>query len=142
MSGGIIAIIIAVLALIALIVFGIMIGKKVSSLMKEIDNTSKTVQNKLNFFSKEADAIKLKIDQMTQKVNGMTAEMNGKTKNFEYLSESTADFQNALDELKQAVMDLFTQFFSFSHKKSSSEASTFTVLKKTVQKLAQKQKAV
>lgn len=50
MTGGIIALIIAVLALIVLTVFGLNVLKKVSHLMKEIDKTTVTAQDKIDFF--------------------------------------------------------------------------------------------
>ncbi|ALV22369.1 MAG: DUF948 domain-containing protein [Carnobacterium sp.] len=137
MSGGIIAVVIVGLALIALIVFGIIFGKKVSSLMKAAEKTATNAQDKIDFFTREADAIKNKIDQLTQEVNGMTTEVNDKMKNIDYFSQSITDFQNALDELKQSGTDAVSQFFGSSSKKNSS-LPTFSLLKKTAVRLFKK----
>ena len=140
MSGGIIALIIALLALVVLIVFGLIVLKKVSHLMKEIDTTTTHVQDKINFFTKDTDAIKSKIDHLTQRVNGISAKAKGKMKNIDYLSETTTDFQTALDELKQSVESLFTGFFGSSSKKSTSHTSSTSILKRTAEKFIKKQK--
>ena len=140
MTGGIIALIIAVLALIVLIVFGMVTLKKVSHLMKEIDKTTSIAQDKIDFFTKDTDSIKSKIDQITQRVNGMSVELNGKMKKIDYFSETTADFQNALDELKQSIENFFSGFFNFSNKQSNQRTPSISVLKRTAEKFLKKQK--
>ncbi len=142
MTGGIIALIIAVLALIVLIVFGMVTLKKVSHLMKEIDETTSIAQDKIDFFTKDTDSIKSKIDQITQRVNGMSAELNGKMKKIDYFSETTVDFQNALDELKQSIESFFSGFFNFSSKQSNQRTPSISVLKRTAEKFFKKQKMV
>ena len=142
MTGGIIALIIAVLALIVLIVFGMITLKKVSHLMKEIDETTGIAQDKIDFFTKDTDSIKSKIDQITQRVNGMSAELNGKMKKIDYFSETTVDFQNALDELKQSIESFFSGFFNFSSKQSNQRTPSISVLKRTAEKFLKKQKMV
>jgi uncharacterized protein YoxC len=139
MSGRIIALIIALLALVVLIAFGLIVWKKVSHLMKEIDATTIHVQDKIIFFTKDTDAIKFKIDLLTQRMNGMSAEVKGKMKNIDYFSETTTDFQIALDELKQSIERLFTGFFGSSSKKSTSQKSSISVLKRTAEKFIKKQ---
>lgn len=140
MSGRIIALIIALLALVVLIAFGLIVLKKVSHLMKEINKTTTHVQDKINFFTKDVDAIKSKIDNLTQRVNGISAEAKDKMKNIDYLSERTTDFQTALNELKQSVESLFTGFFSSSNKKSTSHIRSTSILKRTAEKFIKKQK--
>ncbi|WP_034551572.1 DUF948 domain-containing protein [Carnobacterium funditum] len=140
MSGGLIALIIAILALIVLIIFGLIIFKKVSHLMREIDKTTIVAQDKIDFFTKDTDAIRSKIDLITQRVNGMSLEINEKMKKLDYFSEMTADFQNALDELKKSGKNLFSQFFSFSAKKSNQSIPSITILKRTAEKVLKKQK--
>lgn len=140
MSGRIIALVIALLALVVLIAFGLIVWKKVSQLMKEIDTTTTHVQDKISFFSKDVDAIKSKIDNLTQRANGISVEAKGKMKNIDYLSEMTTDFQTALDELKQSFESLFKGFFSSSNKKSTSRISSISILKRTAEKFIKKQK--
>lgn len=139
MYGRIIALIIALLALVALIVFGIMVWKKVSHLMKEIDKTTTHAQDKIDFFTKDTDAIKSKIDHLTQRVDGMSTELKVKMKNIDYLSKTTADFQTGLDELKQSVESFFTGFFNSSGKNSTPRPSSFVILKRTAEKFIKKQ---
>lgn len=138
MTGGIIALIIAVLALIVLIVFCVVTLKKVSHLMKEIDKTTSIAQDKINFFTKDTNSIKSKIDQITQRVNSMSAELNRKMKKIDYFSETTADFQNALDELKKSIERFFSGFFNSSTKQSKQR--TFSIFKRTAKKFFKKQK--
>lgn len=139
MSGRIIALIIALLALVVLIAFGLIVWKKVSHLMKEIDETTTHAQDKINFFTKDTDAIKFKIDHLTRRMNAMSTEAKGKMKNIDYLSETTTDFQTALDELKQSIESLFTGFFGSSSKQSTSHTSSISILKRTAEKFIKKQ---
>lgn len=108
--------------------------------MREIDKTTIVAQDKIDFFTKDTDAIRSKIDLITQRVNGMSLEINEKMKKLDYFSEMTADFQNALDELKKSGKNLFSQFFSFSAKKSNQSIPSITILKRTAEKVLKKQK--
>ncbi|MCA9765554.1 MAG: DUF948 domain-containing protein [Carnobacterium sp.] len=140
MTGGIIALIIAVLALIVLTVFGLIVLKKVSRLMKEINKTTVTAQDKIDFFTKDTDAITAKLNYITQRVNGLSTELSIKMEKINYFSETTADFQDALDELKNSIQSFFSGFFNFSNKKSPQHPSSITILKETVKKLVEKRK--
>ena len=113
MTGGIIALIIAVLALIVLTVFGLIVLKKVSHLMKEINKTAVTAQDKIDFFTKDTDAITAKLNHITQRANGLSTELNIKMEKINYFSETTTDFQDALDELKNSIERFFSGFFKF-----------------------------
>ncbi|WP_414839404.1 DUF948 domain-containing protein [Carnobacterium sp. TMP28] len=140
MTGGIIALIIAVLALIVLTVFGLIVLKKVSHLMKEINKTAVTAQDKIDFFTKDTDAITAKLNHITQRANGLSTELNIKMEKINYFSETTTDFQDALDELKNSIERFFSGFFNFSNKKSPHYPSSSTILKKTAKKLIKKRK--
>lgn len=140
MSGGIIALIIAVLALIVLGVFSLTVLKKAAHLIKEINKTTTVAQDKIEFFTNDTNAIKSKIEIITNRVDGISVEINRKMKNIDYFSETTTDFQHALDELKKSFEQFFSGFFNFSNKQSNQRTLSISTLKKTIQKLINKQK--
>ncbi|MGB3160063.1 MAG: DUF948 domain-containing protein [Carnobacterium sp.] len=140
MSGGIIALIIVVLALIVLGVFGLTVLKKAAHLIKEINRTTAVAQDKIEFFTNDTNAIKSKIENITNRVDGISVKINHKMKNIDYFSETTTDFQNALDELKKSFEHFFSGFFNFSNKQSNQRTLSISTVKKTIQKLVEKQK--
>ena len=71
----IVALGIVVLALVALVIVGILIGKKIGTVMKQINSTQTTIQDHINHFTKEADAIKSKIDNITTQVDGINKDI-------------------------------------------------------------------
>lgn len=133
----IIAIGIIVLALVALIIVGILIGKKVGSLMKEINSTQTTVQDQINHFTKEADAITNKVDHMTTRVDGMTKNVAIKQAYISDFTQTTAVFGESINDLKQNSTKVITQLFSNSSRKTTVSSPRITKVGKTALKMYQ-----
>ena len=133
----IIAIGITVLALVALIIVGILIGKKVGSLMKEINSTQTTVQDQINHFTKETDAITSKIDHMKNRVDGMKKNIAVKQANISDFTQTTAVFGESINDLKQNSTKVVSHLFSSSNRKNTVTPPRITKVGKTALKMYQ-----
>lgn len=136
----IIAIGIMVLALVALITVGILMGKKVGSLMKEINSTQTTVQDQINHFTKEADAINSTVDHMTTRVDGMAKDVAVKQTYLSEFTQTTAVFGESINDLKQNSTKVVSQLFSSSNKKAPDTPPRITKVGKTALKMYQNRK--
>ena len=136
----IIAIGIVVLALVALVIVGILIGKKVGSLMKEINSTQTTVQDQITHFTKETDAITSKIDHMTTRVDSMTKDVDVKQAYISDFTQTTADFGDSINDLKQNSTKVASYFLSSSRRKVTVTPPRITKVGKTALKMYQSRK--
>lgn len=136
----IIAIGVVVLALVALVIVGILIGKKVGKLMKEINSTQTTVQDHINHFTKEADAITSKIDHMTTRVDGMTKDIAVKQSYISSFTQTTSEFGESINDLKQNVTKVVSSLFSSSRRKVTVTPPRITKVGKTALKMYQTRK--
>lgn len=133
----IIAIGITVLALVALIIVGILISKKVGSLMKEINSTQTTVQDQINHFTKETDAITSKIDHMKTRVDDMKKNIAVKQANISDFTQTTAVFGESINDLKQNSTKVVSHLFSSSNRKVTVTPPRITKVGKTALKMYQ-----
>ena len=136
----IIAIGIMVLALVALITVGVLMGKKVGSLVKEMNSNQITVQDQINHFTKEADAIKSTVDQMTTRVDGMAKDVAVKQAYLSEFTQTTAVFGESINDLKQNSTKVVSQLFSSSNKKVPDTPPRITKVGKTALKMYQNRK--
>lgn len=136
----IIAIGIVVLALVALVIVGILMGKKVGQLMKEINSTQSTVQDQINHFTKEADAITSKVDHMTTRVDGMTKDVAVKQTYISEFTQTTTEFGDSINDLKQNSNKVVSQLFSSSRRKVTVTPPRITKVGKTALKMYQNRK--
>lgn len=136
----IIAIGIVVLALVALVIFGILIGKKTGNLMKQINSTQTTVQDHINHFTKEADAITSKVDHMTTRIDGMTKDVAVKQAYISDFTQTTTAFGESINDLKQNSGKVAKQLLSSSNKKVTVTPPRITKVGKTALKMYRNRK--
>ncbi|SFH64566.1 hypothetical protein [Pisciglobus halotolerans] len=138
--GFIIALVILVLAIVGLAVAGIIIGKNISRVMNDVNNTMVNVNSEVDRFKKAADAIKGKVTNMQQRVNGMTKNVEDKQAYIAGLSEKTTEFSHSINHLKVAGNDLSNQFMSSPIQTVKKAVPMATKVQRTAKKVIEKRK--
>ena len=136
----IVALGIVVLALVALVIVGILIGKKIGTVMKQINSTQTTIQDHINHFTKEADAITSKIDNITTQVDGINKDIAVKQTYISDFTQTTATFGDSVNDLKQTSTKVVSNFFKRSNKKTTVTPPQISKVGKTALKMYQNRK--
>ena len=92
--GYIIALIILGIALIALIAIGIITFKKVKPTLKNFKETQNIVQDYIEHFTGEADAVQTKVNKIMERVEDLQKVSNIKMQRFNELSTHASSFDN------------------------------------------------
>lgn len=104
--GYIIAIIIAVVALVALVVGGVMVFKTISSTMDNVGEVQSTVQGQIDHFTHEADAIKNRVNTINERVTAITEMAKDKQATFTTFADDASEFGNSITYLKDQSGDI------------------------------------
>ncbi|GEL66510.1 DUF948 domain-containing protein [Marinilactibacillus psychrotolerans] len=99
--GYIIALIILGIALIALIAIGIITFKKVKPTLKNFKETQNIVQDHIEHFTGEADAVQTKVNKIMERVEDLQKVSNIKMQRFNELSTHASSLNNSLTYLKE-----------------------------------------
>ncbi|WP_208560507.1 DUF948 domain-containing protein [Marinilactibacillus kalidii] len=98
--GYIIALIILGVALIALLAIGFMAFKKMKPTFNNIKETQSTVNDHIDHFTVEADAVQTKVNQIKVRVEDLQKVATIKMQRFDELSDHATSLNNSLTYLK------------------------------------------
>ncbi|WP_277631073.1 DUF948 domain-containing protein [Atopococcus tabaci] len=102
----IIAIAIVVLALVAFIIGGLVVYKKISSTMKNISEVQSNVQGQVDHFTHEANVINERVNQINERVAALTELAKDKQAKIGEFADEASTFGDSLVYLKEQSGDI------------------------------------
>lgn len=138
--GFYIAIGIVVLSIIGFVIAGLVIKKRITSLLDEINSVQLDANNTIEQFNNDVSAINSKIAHIQQRTESMKHDVNTKQQYIQEFSAITTEFSDSFNELKDAGQGLKNQFVSSPGKTTKRTFPSLVTTGKTIQKMMNKRK--
>lgn len=105
-----IAIAIVVLAIVGLVVGGLIMKKRISSLMDEVNTVVSDVNDTVDRFNNDINAINTKVTNIQNRAELMIQDVKNKQQYIEEFSSTTSEFSDSINHLKLSGTELKNQF--------------------------------
>lgn len=130
-----IAIAIVVLAIVGLVVAGIIIKKRITSLMNEVNTVVLDVNHTVDRFNNDVNAINSKVANIQNRADLMMKDVSDKQQYIQEFSTRTTEFSDSLNHLKSSGQELSNQFVSSPGKTTKRTFPSLIKVGKTAQKM-------
>lgn len=117
----IISIAIVVLALIALVVGGVMVYKKISTTMDSVSEVQSNAETQIDHFTKTTDAINERVNHINERVTAMTEIAKDKQETFAQFTEEASDFGESITYLKEQAPEISKSIAQNSYERAKEE---------------------
>jgi uncharacterized protein YoxC len=104
--GYLISLVILATAFILLIVIGFIAAKKVKPTLTYLKETQEVVNDHIDHFTKEADAVQIKVNNIVERVEKLQTDAEQRMVVFDQLSHHASDLGDALNHLNNERADL------------------------------------
>ncbi|MBM6615841.1 DUF948 domain-containing protein [Desemzia sp. RIT804] len=133
-----IAIAIVILAIIGLAVAGVIIKKRITILMNEVNSVVLDVNHTVDRFNNDVNAINSKVANIQNRADMMMKDVADKQQYIHEFTTTTSEFSGSLNQLKASGQDLSNQFISSPAKTTKRTFPSLIKVGKTAKKMVKK----
>lgn len=131
---------IVLLAIVGLVVAGVILKKRISSVMGEFNTVQMDANNTIERFNNDINAINSKVTNIQKRTEAMTQDVTNKQQYLQEFSMITSNFNTSFNELKGAGQGLKNQFVSAPATTTKRTFPSLVTASRTVQKMVKKRR--